>query len=40
MINFAIEEVSLVLQLEEEEDVVGLMELLANMLFMLMVLTV
>jgi hypothetical protein len=34
MINFVTEGVSLGPQLEEEEDVVGLMELLANMLFM------
>ena len=34
MINFVIEAVSLELQLEEEDDVVGLMELLGNMLFM------
>ena len=34
MINFAIEEASLELQQEEEEDVAGLMELLANTLFM------
>ena len=34
MINFAIEVVSLEPLLEEEEDAVGLMELLANMLLM------
>ena len=40
MINFAIEEVSLELQQGGGGDVVGLMELFVNMLYMLMGLTV